>query len=297
MSQTERRPSRYEFDRLERNSLNDFKIVYIPETTSTMDLVDGLARFSAKNNREFQPTVVVVDHQTTGIGRGDAGDEKKWQDIPELSMLFSIFIPQDRIKEENLPELSDLIALRECMALRKTGGDFLIKAPNDIVDADTGKKVSGILARGIYAEDGEYLGANVGIGINVHYANNQLADFSTEPEYGATSLDTSTSRINNRLDLLADILTGISTVIPEAGVINTGNPDNPASVHAIQNALWRDHYFFLGKRVRAKEGDVTLAEGKVVETEIGNGFTLRSEDGASHSVQIFGTDTKVRLTA
>lgn len=296
--QAERRPSRYEFGDLNRSLLKDLRIVHLPETTSTMDLVDGLARSWAKTKREFIPPVVIIaDHQTAGIGRGDLGEEKKWHDIPELSMLFSIFIPKDRIEEENLPELSDLVALRTCMALRKAGGNFLIKAPNDIVDADTGKKVSGLLVRSIYSDEGEYLGANVGVGTNVHYRDNQLANFPVEPEYGAISVDSATGQFNSRQDLLVDILTGISTVVPEAATINKGSVHNPTSVHAIQNAEWRRHSYLLNERVVVREGEQVVAEGTVVDTEIGNGFILRSNDGIEHAVPVFGTDTKVRLAS
>lgn len=251
---------------------------FVRETPSTMLLIQEHALRGGK-----APAVAYTDHQTKGVGREET---KEWLDTLGCSILLSALF---YLKEDAIAEFADMIALRVCLTLLDNQANVLIKAPNDIVDARNGKKVCGILVRNIYDPDNTYAGTNAGIGINVHYTDGQLAEYPTD--YGAASLDTINGQFNNRQEILIGTLKAILTAGPEAIVIANGN----SSARQTQDRLWQKHSYLLGKNVSVTEEDRTLAEGIVVKTEIGRGITIQENDGIIHPVQVFDTNTKVRL--
>ncbi len=271
----------YHRDLIRQHSENlGFRLVTLNETKSTMPIVDHLAL------RGSGPVAVLADHQTAGVGRDET---KQWHDTPGSSILFSGLFQVD---EDATVEFADLIALTTCLALQRSGVDVLIKAPNDIVDAFTGKKVSGILVRNIYDEQVKYIGANVGIGVNVHYTEEQLADYPTD--YGATSVDAVTGKFNSRQDLLVDILKGVSNAATEATALSRGSK----AVDRVQNEKWKENSYLLGKEVEVTEGNRRPICGTVVETEIGRGIVILTPYGMEaerRRVNVFDTDTKVRV--
>ncbi len=135
--------------------------------------------------------------------------------------------------------------------------------------------------------------------LHVHYLDDQLKDYPTDPEYGATSVDAVTKAQNDRLDLFVTIVEGIDQIIPEAQVINKVNPNNPNSPHAVQNRKFKELSYVLGKNVviTDTDQDSLIAQGLVVDTEIGNGISIQEEDGAIQDVVLFDTHTKVRIAA
>lgn len=273
-------PDLYDHALIERklNGIGFHVLPFEPVTKSTMLLT---ARYAHSDG--VLPTVAYTDHQTAGIARDET---KIWHDNPGSSILFSVLLP---VSEDPVAELSDLAALRVCLALQKTGADFKIKAPNDIVDATSGKKVSGVLVQNIYDGENHYAGTNIGVGVNVHYTDEQLTSYPTD--YGATSVDTAAGKFNIRQELFIDILEGIATVVPEAIAMVKGES---RSVRDVQNALWRENSYLLGETIVVSEGEKNQI-GTVINTEIGQGIVLLESDDTRTQIDIFNSDTKVRL--
>ncbi len=254
-----------------------YRLLFLPQTLTTMGIVQERAI-----TRDASLLVVLTDHQTQGVGRDLT---KVWHDIAGCSILFSAFFSID---ESATAEFADIVALRVCMALRQQGTDVLVKAPNDIVSSETGEKVSGILVQNIYGtKNTEYLGTNLGIGVNVHYTKPQLDRYPTD--YGATSLDLITGRKTNRQQALISILEAIATAEPEARVIN-----HTPSVRETQDGLWTKHSFLIGENVSVLDSGLVI-QGRVVKTQIGRGIEIQTPDGKFHTVSIFDINTKVRL--
>lgn len=260
-----------------------FRLLFYPQIPTTMAIINEQAFINEQAlTGNTSPLIALTDHQTQGIGRDPT---KIWYDIEGASILLSALFTTD---QSTTAEFTDIVALRVCMALRQQGADVLIKAPNDIVSAATGEKVSGILVQNIYGETNQYIGTNVGIGVNVHYTKPQLDEYPTD--YGATSLDLLSGGTTNRQQTLIGILEAIATAEPEARVIN-----HTPSVRNRQDALWVEHSFLLGKHVSVV-GDGLSIQGKVVGTQIGRGIVIETADSKRHGILVFESDTKVRLT-
>ena len=256
-------------------------LLYFPDIPTTMTVV----RDHALMNDRANPLSVLANHQTNGVGRDET---KQWHDISGSSILLSAYIPLAGDEQGAPPtaEFADLVALGVCCALEKTSAQPLIKAPNDIVC--DGKKISGILVQNVYDEKNLYKGVILGVGINVHYADEELTTYPTD--YGATSVDFVTKKFNARQPLVVDILRGIWTASAEAVILAKST-----DVQREQNALWQKYSYLLGKNVVVSEKDTILAEGKVVQTEIGNGIVVHIKNGKLVPITIFDTNTKVRL--
>lgn len=258
-----------------------YRLQFYPEIPTTMTVIE-----TAALSNEAPMLVALADHQTNGVGRDET---RQWHDTLGKSILVSILLNSD---DRAASELADIIAIRTCQAIRKTGVNALIKAPNDIVDADTGKKISGILVQNVFDNKGRYKGTMVGIGVNVGYTQDELETYPTE--YGATSVNALTGKANSRQQILIDILKGVSTAGEEAfAMAVNGN----TSVRDEQNKLWQGYSYLLGKNVAIFEGDEKIVEGSVVETKVGNGIVIETENGQRHTQSIFDTDTKVRVVS
>lgn len=118
-------------------------------------------------------TVVKADYQTNGHGRMN----RSWQVEPNTNLTFSILL-KPKVDCSILP----LISLVAGASVFKTLDKYVqctIKWPNDIMIND--KKVTGILAEGVYSNTMEAL--IIGIGINVNQTT-----FNEEIKNKATSL-------------------------------------------------------------------------------------------------------------
>lgn len=118
-------------------------------------------------------TVVKADNQTNGHGRMN----RSWQVEPNTNLTFSILL-KPKVDCSILP----LISLVAGASVFKTLDKYVqctIKWPNDIMIND--KKVTGILAEGVYSNTMEAL--IIGIGINVNQTT-----FNEEIKNKATSL-------------------------------------------------------------------------------------------------------------
>lgn len=250
-----------------------FQFFYTPETASTMVSVDNHVRQGAG-----LPVVYLADHQTQGQGRGEG---RVWMDTKGGSILVSIGLQTD---ESTTPVLSDLIALVTCRALRRNGvSDAKIKYPNDLVI--DGKKVGGMLVRNVY-DGSEHLGVNVGIGINVHYTEEEVRDYGTD--YSATALAVYNPSIR-RQALLLSILSSARDLPGEARILATN------TYHSERyNALWAEYSLVLGREIQVEsEGDI-MVKGRVMETQIGRGILVKDSLG-NRWFNEFGMTTKVRL--
>lgn len=197
------------------------------------------------------------------------------------SILVSIGLQTD---ESTTPVLSDLIALVTCRALRRNGvSDAKIKYPNDLVI--DGKKVGGMLVRNVY-DGSEHLGVNVGIGINVHYTEEEVRDYGTD--YGATALAVYNPSIR-RQALLLSILSSARDLPGEARILATNTYHRER-----YNALWAEYSLVLGREIQVEsEGDI-MVKGRVMETQIERGILVKDSLG-NRWFNEFGMTTKVRL--
>lgn len=170
------------------------RVVYLPETGSTNDVVRVEARAGAPEG-----LVVVADRQTAGRGRRG----RAWDSPAGLGLWFSVLLrPSLPARQAPLLAFVAAAAVREAVAAA-AGVPVLIKWPNDVVALD-GRKVSGILVE-MEADGDRVRHCVVGIGVNV---NQQPADFPPEVRPSAVSVRLLAGRPVARVPLLQAILTG-----------------------------------------------------------------------------------------
>lgn len=268
--------SMYEINSLSKKiSELNFKLLYTPEVTSTMQVIDEQTR--ANNKKRL---IALTDHQTKGIGRIG----RLWLDTPQSSLMFSILM---QIPQSTIATFADLVALEVAKALQKTtNAPIQIKYPNDIVISD--KKLGGILVKNIYNDKLEYLGTNIGIGLNVHYTNDMLKDFPTD--YPATSLDIYTGTHTNRQDLFLQILNSLQYLDTEIKTIQI----NPRAKEQF-DIQWRKISNMLGKKINILKQNTIVATGLVTDMSLGKGIQLNTTNGKQW-YSLFATDMKARIT-
>jgi BirA family biotin operon repressor/biotin-[acetyl-CoA-carboxylase] ligase len=162
------------------------RMVYLPETPSTMDVAKDLAR---RDCSAF--TVVVAGRQTRGRGRM----RRSWGS--EEGGLYFTAVLRPRIPVLWSSRVNFLVALTLAGVLRESYGvDAGLKWPNDILVQ--GRKLSGLLSE-MESEGDQVRFINVGIGLNV---NNRPP--VVEPP--AVSLRELLGRAVSRRDILARFL-------------------------------------------------------------------------------------------
>ena len=127
-----------------------------------LDTVDSTNTYAKKLHADGarEKTLIRAGVQTRGRGRMD----RRWES-PAGSGLWFTLLFRPEVAPEKAPQLVFCAALAVNTALRAlTGGDFMIKWPNDIVI--NGKKVCGMLSECGF-ENGELAFAAMGIGINL----------------------------------------------------------------------------------------------------------------------------------
>lgn len=251
-----------------------YQLYYTPETATTMKLAENHIKTGQPT-----PAVFLTNHQTQGIGR----EGRLWLDKAGASVLLTGLF---RIKPDTLPVFADLAALDSCGAISGLTSirTARIKYPNDLVIDD--KKTGGILALNIY-EGTIYLGTSVGIGINVHYTKDELAQYPTD--YGATALDMHTKEINPRQRLVAQLLRNLHYLPVDALIFQTNR-----QFQQDQNNRWRGYSSLYERCVQIEINNAALIGGKVVDTQIGRGILLENPFGNRWFNQ-FDTKMKVRL--
>lgn len=246
---------------------------YTPQTPTTMSLAEDHIRSGGA-----VPAVFLTDHQTQGQGRGE---RRAWIDTENRSILVSVGI---QMEESLIPIFSDLVALVTCRSLRRNGiNDASIKYPNDLVVE--GKKTGGMLVRNVYDET-KHLGVNVGIGINVHYTEEEVSDYGTD--YPATALAVYNPNIQRQI-LLLDILGSIKDLPTEAQIF-AKNPHYRQQY----NDLWIKYSLLLGKKIQVESGKDIMVRGHVMDTQIGRGILVKDALN-DRWFNEFGMTTKVRV--
>lgn len=252
-----------------------YQFHYIPRTASTMILAENYIR--AGNE---QPAGFLTDHQTQGRGR----EGRVWLDKEGASILVTAVL---EIKDSNIPIFADLVALHTASILRSVPliDDVCVKYPNDLVIGD--QKVGGILAENLYDDSRKYLGTSIGIGINVHYNEAELAGYPAD--YSVTALDLHTTVPNSRQALLVAIFGGVKFLPADAEVFQTNY-----QAHEAQNNLWRAYSSLLGRVVQVEDDREILLRGRVADIQIGRGIFLEGVFRSRWFNQ-FDTNMKVRL--
>ena len=179
------------------NCKTDWKVEFFDEIDSTNNYAKKLASRGAPAG-----TVIVANKQTAGKGRLGKSFHS-----PSGGLYFSIILRPD------LP-LKDMMAVTACTAaaiheaLLENGISTKIKWVNDLFL--NGKKVCGILSEGSF--NAELLSMDflvIGMGINIHPDPN----LPEELKPIVTDIQTETSLILRRCDLIAQILKQLETLL------------------------------------------------------------------------------------
>jgi BirA family biotin operon repressor/biotin-[acetyl-CoA-carboxylase] ligase len=266
----------YNISRLEKElGALGYALFYFSETESTMNVIQDHAKNGEKNM-----ILALADHQTMGVGR----EGRAWRDRANCSLMFSLLF---QIPQESVAVFADLVALGVCEALRdETGLQMIkIKYPNDVVIND--KKLGGVLVKNMYDDKLKYLGTNIGIGINVHYNEEDLKKFPTD--YPAASADAATGLKINREKLLIAIAQKLRYLETEVGVVNQNN-----AVRETFESRWREASGVLGREIAVLKNDRMIESGKVVDTKIGRGVEIENNTGRKW-VSLFNTEMKARI--
>lgn len=252
-----------------------YNFIYVAETASTMPLMEEYA-FAGHP----PPAVAITDHQTTGIGR----EGRIWRDKPGCSVLMSVY--QGLEKPSLLALLADLMTLKAALSIREISGvtGLKIKWPNDFVVDD--KKTGGLLAQNIL--DGkDYKGANLGLGINIHYSSEELSSYPVD--YSPTALDLHAGSLIARQAVVTSVLGSIRYLPVDAIVVESN-----IGLRQDYNNTWRDISSVMGRKVQVLRGQEEYLSGQVADLEIGGRLcveNLRQRHWLSH----FDTQMKVRM--
>lgn len=225
------------------------KIIYLPITSSTMDITRDESHRGAPEG-----TTVLADEQTKGRGRMG----RKWYTAPGQSLAVSILL---RPYDLPMPQLNMLTAVAVARSIeRVTGLKPSIKWPNDIILE--GKKVSGILIESETVGE-RVTSAVVGIGINVNLNPQDFPDIAAT----ATSLKILLQDRVSRENLLQALLRELEFLYQR---LRYG--DNIPR-------LWRSRLNTLGRNVRVLSGDTEDA-GYAEGVEDDGTLLLRRPDGS-----------------
>ena len=186
---------------------------------------------------------VVSDEQTAGRGRLDHA----WLSPAGLNIYVS-FVLKPRVAVSAFPQIPVIcaIALHQALAGMAPSLSLGLKWPNDLLTADTHRKISGILCEGVTMKD-RSLAVVVGIGINV---NSSLNDFSDDLRATATSLKMATGQSWNREQVLAAFLNRFEIVFDEW--------QNAANLRPFMD-YWNRHDLLAGRDI------AILQDGKTEE--------------------------------
>ncbi|RRJ66297.1 biotin--[acetyl-CoA-carboxylase] ligase [Paenibacillus oralis] len=211
------------------------QIRLLEKTVSTQAEVRELAEAGAPSG-----TLVVAEEQTGGRGR----QGRAWYSPPGKGVWMSLLLRPDRQPLSFAPQLTLLIAVAVCRAVRHTAGvDAGIKWPNDLLVG--GRKICGILVESV-GEDELIRYAVAGIGIDV---NLEAKDIPPQLQDVATSLHIESGRRIDRAELIGAVLAEIEQLYElyrQEGFAPIGH-------------LWEALSVTLGRRVTVKTpaGDVT----------------------------------------
>jgi BirA family biotin operon repressor/biotin-[acetyl-CoA-carboxylase] ligase len=227
------------------------RVVYLPETPSTMDVARAMAR-----NGCPAYTTVVAGRQTQGRGRM----RRKW--VSRVGGLYFTLVVRPRLPLAWSSRVNFLASLTLARILRERYAiDAGVKWPNDILVA--GRKLCGLLSE--METEGEEVGfINVGIGMNV----NNMPPAEVDPP--AVSLRQVLGRRVLRQELLAAFLDAMEARVeaePWEAVI----------------AEWKCYSVTLNRRVRIETTRETI-EGSALDVDESGALRVRMADGAERTV-------------
>lgn len=219
---------------------------YRIEYHDAIDSTNARARELAKAGDA--DVVVLANEQTTGRGRLD----RVWN-APSGGVYLSIVLRPD-LTPMQAPLLTLTAAVATTRALREAGVAAGIKWPNDILLAETGEKLVGILTE-MEGEADRVSWVVCGIGVNAN------VDAAALPE-GATSVREQVGDIDRRVftQRLLETFESIRT-----------DPD------AILGA-WREHALTLGQRVRVETGSGDVV-GQAVDIDSPGRLVIETDEG------------------
>lgn len=224
------------------------EVIYLLETTSTMDVAKSLAEAGKR-------AIVIAERQTQGRGRLG----RKWEaNEGGLWVTLILYEPLPLRKAHFLTYLSSVaiaLAIRETFNLPAK-----VKWPNDVLLFD--KKVAGILLE-IKAEVDRLLYALIGMGINV---NNKVEgkDFL----FPATSICENLKSQVKRLPLLKSILKHFEDLLLDKERILP---------------TWKELSCTLGEKVRVESTDRTII-GWALDLDEQGALLIKTDEGTIEKV-------------
>jgi len=136
-------------------------------------------------------TIVYTDKQTAGRGRLN----RKWVDMGKDNIYASLVLKPSDTMLAVYSNLTQLLCLVLCQTFEEYGVIPKIKWPNDI--QINGKKISGILAEAVIAEN-SLKGIVLGFGINLNTSSEVLSEI----DQPATSLNVETGKTIDKKEFL-----------------------------------------------------------------------------------------------
>lgn len=230
-------------------------ITWIDEAASTNTLM-------AQQCADLPHGVVIAARRQTA-GRGQRGNS--WESQPDSNLTFSMLLRPTVILAATQFQLSMLISLGVCDALRAASGlEIKVKWPNDIYVGD--KKICGILIEN--SLEGRRIGRSIaGIGINV----NQESFFSDAPN--PVSLINLTGRTFDLPMLLSDVCRAIIDRIDNYEAA----PDADKLLSEYRSLLWRGEGFYMWHDQLTGE----IYEGEITDVALTGHLTITSRASIS----------------
>ena len=219
------------------------------------------AKMAAANGCAHGYTVV-ADEQTAGRGRLNHA----WLSPSGINIYVSIVL-KPRTVPSSFPQIPVIcaIALHQALAKMVPSVELALKWPNDLLTADTHRKISGILCEGVTMKD-RSLAVVAGIGINV---NSSLEDFSDDLRATATSLKMATGQSWSREQVLAAFLNRLEIVFDEW--------QDAATLRPFMD-YWTRHDLLSGQAIAIEQGQ-QIEEGVARGIDDEGRLLLETADG------------------
>ena len=219
------------------------------------------AKMAAANGCAHGYTVV-ADEQTAGRGRLDHA----WMSPSGINIYVSIVL-KPRTVPSSFPQIPVIcaIALHQALAKMVPSVELALKWPNDLLTADSHRKISGLLCEGVTMKD-RSLAVVAGIGINV---NSSLDDFSDDLRATATSLKMATSQSWSREQVLAAFLNRLEIVFDEW--------QDAATLRPFMD-YWNRHDLLSGQAIAIEQGQ-QIEEGIAHGIDDEGRLLLEAADG------------------
>jgi BirA family biotin operon repressor/biotin-[acetyl-CoA-carboxylase] ligase len=219
------------------------------------------AKMAAANGCAHGYTVV-ADEQTAGRGRLNHA----WLSPSGINIYVSIVL-KPRTVPSSFPQIPVIcaIALHQALAKMVPSVELALKWPNDLLTADSHRKISGILCEGMTMKD-RSLAVVTGIGINV---NSSLEDFSDDLRTTATSLKMATGQSWSREQVLAAFLNRLEIVFDEW--------QDAATLRPFMD-YWNHHDLLSGQAIAIEQGQ-QIEEGIARGIDDEGRLLLETSDG------------------